>query len=228
VAVPLAAAAAHLGEAVSALAAAAAALRPVGPWGGALVAVAGIAGLTMGARHPRVLGVWGGAVAGGLAAAALHGPIQAYLGVSPSLVAWAGGVAGAAVCGIFPGAFPLVAGALPAGVLGVQVPLAGQPAFGAAAGALAGAIAGVSAARLVTAAFASFVAGAVAVLGASTALVSQPLAREIAARPFALAGLTLVLGIAGTAFQASRPAARAQRANRPEGAAERLPPGERG
>jgi hypothetical protein len=202
---PLAAAAARLGEAVAALAAAAAALRPFGTWGGALVAAAGIAGLTIGARHARVLGVWGGAAAGALAAAALHRPIQAHVGFSASLAQWASAALVAAGCGLFPGAFPLVAGALPGAAIGVEVPLGGEPALGAAAGALAGAIAGVAAPRLVGAAFASFVGAAVTVLGASAALATNPLARELAARPFALGGVAIVLAIAGTAFQAARP-----------------------
>ena len=201
---PLAATAARLSEAVAALGGAAAALSPHGPWAGALVTGPGVVALVAGARHARALALWGGAAVGALAALALHRPIQAHLGLSPTTAAWALGAAGAVLCGAFPGAFPLAAGALPGAVIGAGVALGGRPALGAAAGAVAGGVAGMAAARLVTAAFAALVGGVLTVLGLSAALASFPLARELAGRPFALAAVALVLGIAGAAFQSGR------------------------
>lgn len=196
---PLAATTAPLVDAVAALADASAALRPFGPWAGALVLAAGIAALTVGARHGRVLAVWGGAAVGSLAAVGLQRPIQAGLGIGPSIAVWACALAVAAGCGIFPRAFTFVAGALPGALLGAEV-LGG--AVGPVAGGLLGGIAGVAVGRLVTAAFASFTGGALAALGLSAALAPWAFGRELGARPFALAAVALVLGIAGTAFQA--------------------------
>jgi hypothetical protein len=202
VAAPLAAAS-RLGDAIGALAAATAALRPIGPWAGWLVAAVGIAALTVGARHTRVVAVWGGAAVGALAPLALHRPIEAHLGLSPAVASCAGGAAVAFACGIFPGAFPFAAGALAGGFLGAWVM---GDMIGVGAGALVGAFAGVAAGLRVNAAFASFAGGVLAALGLSAAFAWLPLARELGGRPFALAGVALVLGIAGTAYQAGRPA----------------------
>lgn len=198
-----ASAAVRIGAAVSALADAAAALRPIGTWGGMLVAAAGVAALTVGARHARVVAVWGGAAAGALAVLALHRPIEAHLGLSPAVAACAGGAAMAVACGVFPGVFPLAAGALIGAFLVGEV-LGDLVSIGA--GALVGGLGGVALGCRVTAAFASFVGGVLSALGLTAAFASVPLAREIGARPFALAGMALVLGIAGTAYQAGRPA----------------------
>lgn len=195
-------AAARLGDAVAALADAAAALRPIGPWGGVLVAAAGIAALTVGARHARAVAVWGGAAVGALALLALRRPIEAHLGLSPSVAALAGGAALALACGIFPGAFPFAAGALVGAFLGGEIV---GDVVGVGAGALMGGFAGVALGRRVTAAFAAFAGGVLAALGLTAAFAWIPLAREVGARPFALAGMALVLGIAGTAYQAGRP-----------------------
>jgi hypothetical protein len=201
VSAPLAATTAGVIEAVAALADAAAALRPFGPWGGALVAAAGIAALTVGTRHARVLAVWGGTAVGVLAAFALHRPLQAGLGIAPSIATWVCALAGAAACGFIPKAFTFLAGALPGALVGAEI-LGG--AVGPVAGALLGGIGGVAAGGLVTAAFASFTGGVLAALGLSAAFAPLAFAREIGARPFALAAVALVLGVAGTAFQARR------------------------
>jgi hypothetical protein len=203
VAAPLAATAARLGDAIGALSDAVAALRPIGPWCGWLLAAAGIAALTVGARHARAVAVWGGAAVGALALLALHRPIEAHLGLSPSVASCAGGAAMALACGVFPGAFPFAAGALAGAFLGAGVM---GDMIGVGVGALVGGFAGVATGRRVTAAFASFAGGVLAVVGLSAAFTWLPLAREIGGRPFALAGMAIVLGIAGTAYQAGRPA----------------------
>ena len=208
----------RLADAAAALAEASAALRPFGPWGGALVAAAGIAALTVGARHARVLAVWGGAAAGVLAALTLFRPIQARVGISPSVATWVCALVGAAACGFFPSAFTFLAGALPGALVGGDI-LGG--AVGPVSGALLGGIVGLAAERLVTAAFASFTGGILAALGLSAALASYAFAREIGARPFAIAAVAIVLGIAGTAFQVRRGPPR-----RPEPPP--LPPGQYG
>jgi hypothetical protein len=192
----------RLGDAVSALADAAAALRPIGPWGGVLVTAAGIAALTVGARHARVVAAWGGAEAGALAVLALHRPIEAHLGLSPAVAVCVGGAAVGVACGAFPAGFPFAAGALIGAFLGGEIVV---DLIGVVAGALVGGLAGVALGRLITAAFASFTGGVLAALGLATAFAWVSLAREMAARPFALAGMALVLGIAGTAYQAGRP-----------------------
>lgn len=218
---PLAATAARLSDAVVALGEAAATLRPLGPWAGALIAGIGLAALTIGARQRRMLALWGGAAVGALAALAVGRLVQAHLGLSPSTVVWIGGAAGAALCAAFPALFPPAAGALAGAVVGGELPLSSVPGVPAAAGAAVGAIAGVASSRLVAAGFASFFGGALVVLGLSTALGGHPLAHELADRPFALAAVALVLGIAGTAFQG----ARRPPAEPPAGARAAGPPG---
>lgn len=118
--------------------------------------------------------------------------------------AFVGAAAGGVACGRYPWAFPVAAGALPAALLGATVPLGGRAAFGAGAGALLGGIVGLAFARFVAAAFASAVGGVLLAAGAVAAAAPRPLARELAAHPFALAALALVCAIAGTAYQLAR------------------------
>jgi di/tricarboxylate transporter len=66
-------------------------------------------------------------------------------------------------------------------------------------------VVGAAFARPVAAAFASAIGGALLVVGFAAAFGAHPLVRDVAARPFALAALALVLAIAGAAFQLSRP-----------------------
>ncbi len=129
-------------EILAGLGALAARIQPLGLALGAPLAAAGLAALTIGTRHRRVLAVAGLGAVGALAGAALSDLVAAHLGVSagPAVVvlAGAGGVAGALV----PAAFPFAAAALPGAIAGAQLPLAGRAAFGAAAGALAAGIVG--------------------------------------------------------------------------------------
>lgn len=193
-------------EILAGLGALAARIQPLGLALGAPLAAAGLAALTIGTRHRRVLAVAGLGAVGALAGAALSDLVAAHLGVSagPAVVvlAGAGGVAGALV----PAAFPFAAAALPGAIAGAQLPLAGRAAFGAAAGALAAGIVGLLLSRVVVAAAASL-AGAVAVgLGLLACLRESPLARELVTRPAAVAGFALVAAIAGAALQLSTPA----------------------
>lgn len=196
--------AARLAEGVRALSAAVDVLRPLGPWGGVLVLAAGLGALTVGARFRRPLAVWGGALVGAVAAIALERSIEAHLGVGSAVAPWILAALGAAVCGIFPAAFPFAAGALPGALLGSAVPAFGGAALGAALGGGAGGIAGLAATRVVTAGFASLAGGVLVVVGLVAAGGSHPLARELSARPFALAALALVLAISGAAYQVAR------------------------
>jgi hypothetical protein len=220
---PLAALAPGVLEVVSALGGAVESLRALGPWVAAPVAVAGLVALTVGTRRARPLAACGGAALGALFALALRAPLQTYLAVSPAAAAAAGAVAVGTACGAFPATFPFALGALPGALLGGGVALGGQPALGAAAGALAGGFVAALAARVVTALFAAL-AGAIAFgVGAAALAGVHPLARELAARPFALAGLAVVLAVAGAAFQLERGAAGAR--DPPIRQPDRVPPG---
>ena len=206
---PLASAVQPLADGMTALSTAVEAVRSLGAWAGAVLALLGVASLTVATRFARPLAAWGGAVLGAAWALALHRPIQAHLGAGPALAAAAGALAAGAACGAFPAAFPFAAGALPGALLGAAVPLAGSAALGVGAGALLGGIVGLAAGRVVRAAFASLTGGVLVAVGLVAAAGLRPFARELAERPFALAGLALVLGIAGTAFQIGRDAAAA-------------------
>jgi hypothetical protein len=107
-------------------------------------------------------------------------------------------------CAAFPPLYPVAVGALPGALLGVHVPVGGRPAFGAAAGGLAAGLVALVFGRGVSVLFASLAGGLCVALGAMAVFGRQPLAAELAARPFALLGLALVLGVAGAAFQLSR------------------------
>jgi hypothetical protein len=196
--------AAGVARAAEALVSAVDAARPLGAWAGALVAVVGFASLAVATRFRSPLAVVGGAALGAVAAAALRGRLAANLGLSYVPAAAVATAVGGVACALRPALFPVAAGALPGALLGGTVPLAGSALLGAAAGAALGAVVGAAFARVVGAAFASALGAALATVGLAVALDGYPLAREIAARPFALAGVALVLAVAGAAFQLAR------------------------
>jgi hypothetical protein len=202
--VPLAAAVQPLADGIAALSGAVEAVRSLGAWAGALLVLLGVATLTVATRFARPLAAWGGAVLGAIGALALHRPIQAHLGAAPHLAAAVGALAAGLAFGAFPAAFPFAVGALPGALVGLAVPLAGSAALGAGAGVLVGGIVGMAAARVVKAGFASLTGGLLVAVGLAAAAGARPLGRELAARPFVLAGLAIVLGIAGAAFQMGR------------------------
>jgi hypothetical protein len=206
--VPFAARVAELFEGIAALARA---LVPLGPAAGAPLAALGLAALTVATRNRRALAILGTAIAGALAGLALRGHVAAHLGASAATAAIALGLIGGAAAAAVPALFPFAAAALPGALLGGQVPLAGRALLGAAAGALLAGLVGLALARLVAAAFASACGGLLVAVGVLAAFGRTPLARELADRPAAVAGLALVLAVAGVAFQATTredPAAR--------------------
>jgi hypothetical protein len=196
--VPFAERIAELFEGVAALAGA---LVPLGPVAGVPLAVVGVVALTLATRRRRPLAICGMAAVGALAALAVRGLAADHLGLSagPTVIVLA--LAGAAAGAVAPAAFPFAATALPGALLGAQVPLAGRSAFGAAAAGLLGGVVGLAFARLVAAAFASLCGGLLVALGVLAAFGRTPLARELAGRPAAVAGVALVLAVAGVAFQ---------------------------
>lgn len=199
---PIAAAsAARIAEALATLGAAAEAARPLGVLGGAVLAILGLSALTVATRFRRALAVLGGAAVGALAALAVQGFLAAHLGLSPVLAVALGAVAGGAGCGLYPIAFPIAAGALPAALLGYGVPLAGRALLGAAAGGLLGAVIGAGFARIVAATFACLLGGAALALGLVVALAGWAPAQQLAGRPLAIAAAAVVLAVAGAAFQ---------------------------
>lgn len=203
--VPLAAGiAGAIADAVAGLGAAADAVRVRGAWAGVLLVVLGAAALTVPARSRRALAVVGGFALGGLAALAARGWISAHVGISPWISAAVAAVAGAAIGGGWPRAFPFVAGAVPGAVIGSGVPLAGRALLGAAAGAAVGGVVGLAAGRAAVTVALSLVGGALVAVGGVALLGARPFAEQLAARPFALAALAVVLGVAGAAYQLSR------------------------
>jgi hypothetical protein len=185
----------------------AARIQPLGLALGAPLAAVGLAALTVGTRHRRMLATVGGAAVGALAASALREPLAAHLGVSAGAAAGALAVAGALAGALFPPAFPFAVAALPGALAGAQLPLGGRAAFGAAAGALACGIVGLLLSRVVSAVAAALGGALALALGLLACLRESPLARELAGRPAAIVGFVLVLGIAGAAFQLSGVAA---------------------
>lgn len=180
-----------------------AALR-LGAAGGAVLSAVGIVALTVATRHRRALAVAGGAALGALTALALSGALRMHLGVGPLVSVSAGAIAGAAACGWFPAAFPFGVGALPGALLGAFFPLAGRAALGAAVGALGMGFVALLNARAAASAFASFAGGLLLGTGILATFGAHPLAREVAARPFALVAFAVVAGVAGTALQSAR------------------------
>jgi hypothetical protein len=160
--------------------------------------------------------VVGGAGVGALAGLALRDFAAAHLGLSPVLTVAVGAATAGVGCGIYPWAFPIAAGALPGALLGHTVPLMGRALLGAAAGALIGAAIGAGFARVVAAAFASVVGGAALAIGLVLAFGAWPPVQALAGRPIALAAVTLVAAVAGSAFQLGRGDGRRDR--RPSGA----------
>jgi hypothetical protein len=191
----------HFAETVDALGALAHAMRAAGPAVGFASVVAGMVLLSIVGRVPRVLAGAGGALVGVLAALAAQGAIAFNLALSPSVAVPVAAVVVGGACAAFPPLYPVAVGALPGALLGVHVPLSGRAAFGAAAGALAGGLVALVFARAVSLLFASLAGGLCVALGAVAVLSKHPLAAELAARPFALLAVALVLGVAGTAFQ---------------------------
>jgi hypothetical protein len=176
----------------------AARLQPLPVWGLALVGAAGLAVLLAGARWRRPVALFGGAGVGWLAGLAGAGVLGLPGGLFPLL--------GAIVLGgaslLLPPIFPFAVGGLVGAFLGGHLPVPGQgPVAGAVSLFLLGGL-GLLAARLLAAAAAGL-AGA-AVLGLALLAGArhwQPLA-ALAARPVVLAGLLLVVAIAGAAYQA--------------------------
>jgi hypothetical protein len=194
----------RIADAVVGLGVAAETVRRHGPWTGALLVLAGAAALTLSARSRHGLAVLGGAALGALAALAARSWIAAHVGLSPGAAAAIGAAAGAAAGGAWPGAFPFAAGAVPGAILGAGVPLSGRAILGAAAGAAVGGVVGLAAGRATVTALASIAGGALVAVGGVALLGGRPIAAELAARPFALAAVAIVLGIAGAAYQISR------------------------
>jgi hypothetical protein len=203
-----AALAVRLAEAADGLARAAGAARESGPAVGAAAVVAGLLTLTVFGRFPRVLAGVGGAAVGALAALAARGAIASALGLSTPLVPALGAAVVGAVAAVLPPVYPLAVGALPGALLGVHAPIGGRAALGAAVGGLVAGLAALVFATPVGIGFASFVGGLAVALGGVGVLAHQPVGRELAAHPFALLAVAIVLGVAGTAFQLGRAAPR--------------------
>ncbi len=172
-----------------------------GSWPAAAGAVlAGLLLLVAGIRVPRLIAFLGGAAVGWLLGASLAPALHGVAGATAVSGAAALIVALGALAG--PPLYPAILGALPGALLGGQLTLMGQPAFGAAAGALALGLAGYLLRRLVLAATASAV-GTILVCGALLALSPRlPQLGVLAHRPLALLAVAGVLFVAGTAFQA--------------------------
>jgi hypothetical protein len=173
-------------------------LGPLPLWVLCAVAAAGVALLLFGARWRRPLAAAGGAAAGFMAGFAAAGALGLPGGIFPYLGAVLIGVAAL----LLPPIFPFVLGAQIGAVLGLRLPVPGQGVPAAIIGSLALGGLALLAARLVAACTAG-VAGA-AVLGAALlgASARWPALSIFEARPLLLAGLLLVVAIAGAAFQA--------------------------
>jgi hypothetical protein len=167
----------------------------------AAIALFGILTLTVAGRAERALAGVGGAVAGALFALVFRSPIVLLSGLTltvtvPLLAAIGGGLSA-----VLPRLFPFLAVALPAGLMGVEFPIADRPWLG---GLVVAVVAGVMAAflaRSVGIILVSFVGGVSLAVAGLGLLGPRPMALAVAARPLVLCGLALVLGIAGSAFQ---------------------------
>jgi hypothetical protein len=205
-----AALAVRLGEAAEGLSHAAEAARGVGTAASAAAIVAGLLLLTVAARFRRVLAGVGGAAIGALAALAAHGAIASAYGLSIPLAAALGAVVLGAASALFPPVYPLAAGALPGALLGAHVPIGGRAALGAAVGGLVAGLVALAFATPIGIAVASFVGGLAIGLGLVGVLSRHAVGLALAAHPFALLAVAVVLGVAGSAFQLGRGEPRAR------------------
>jgi hypothetical protein len=203
-----AALAVRLGDAADGLAHAAGAAREAGPAVGAAAVVAGLLALTVLGRFPRVLAGVGGAAVGALAALAASGAIASAIGLSTPLAPALGAALVGAAAAVLPPVYPLAVGALPGALLGVHAPIGGRAALGAAVGGLVAGLVALLFATPIGITFASLVGGLAVALGGVGILAHHPVGRELAAHPFALLAIAIVLGVAGTAFQLGRRAPR--------------------
>lgn len=171
----------------------------VGVQGG--VAILGILALTVVGRAERALAGLGGAAAGALFALAFHSRLDLMVGLGPAKAVPLFALIGGAVSAIIPRLFPFLAIALPAGLVGVEFPIAGRPWLG---GLVVAVVAGLIAAVFARGAgiiLVSFVGGLALTVAGVGLIGEHHLAASIDSRPLVLCGFAIVLGIAGSAYQ---------------------------
>ncbi|MGC3997009.1 MAG: hypothetical protein QM767_05590 [Anaeromyxobacter sp.] len=194
----------RLVEALGGLARLALELRRAGPALGIPVALVGLVAAVAGERLGRVTAAAGGALVGALAAQAAGGWLDAQTGLGAGVVALAAaGLLGAA-CAFWPMGFPVAAGGLVGALLGIHVPVGGHDWLGAVIAGAVGAGLCLVGARSVGVFLAAFAGGVALAAGLLATFGGGGLGAELAARPFALLGFGLVVGIAGASYQLSR------------------------
>ena len=167
----------------------------------ALAAALGIALLVAGVRLRRVVASAAALAVGYGAGIALAAP----LGVEPLLAAWPAALTLALSALVSPVVYPAALGAVAGALLGAQVPIAGHPTLGAVLLAAALAVATVLLRRGVlatTSAVTGATLVAVAILAVGRRWGALGILRE---RPVLLAGLALLLAVAGIALQLGAP-----------------------
>ncbi len=172
-------------------------LRPLPLWAHGLLLAAGLAVAAAGARWRRPVALAGGAATGWLAGMAAAGLLELPGRVLPPVGAAL--LAGAAL--LLPPLFPFAAGALPGAFLGARLGLPGGPLLGAGIGLLLLGGLGLLGARLVAAAVAGLLGGALAGVALLASARHLPQLRILEERPVLLAALVLLLAVAGAAFQ---------------------------
>lgn len=165
------------------------------------LALGGTVVLLFGSRVRRPLAAVGGAAVGFLAIAVAPSWVANNVGISSGTLMALTASALAVLGVVFPSVFLVAAGALPGAFVGATFPIHGSIWLGTAVGAILTGIAALFAARWVA-------AGAAALLGAcliSAALLvtgnSWTVVRLLSDRPFVILAFTIVLAVAGAAFQ---------------------------
>jgi hypothetical protein len=171
------------------------------PWFAAAALLAlGLLGLLLGARHRRAVAAVGGFAAGTLAGLTIIAPALRTFSLGPTVSALLCGLVVSILAFAIPWVFPFTLGVVIGAPLGARLPVS-VPVLGPALGALAVGGVLVLASRLVAAAAAGLLGGAMVVSGVLAISGDVPALQSLAAHPVVAIGLALVLGVAGAAGQ---------------------------
>ncbi|HTN53448.1 MAG TPA: hypothetical protein VML50_13660 [Anaeromyxobacter sp.] len=181
------------------------AARAEGVVAGLPLVALGLAALLTADRFRRVAAALGGGAVGALLAWVASGWIAVHAGLAVGPAAAIAAVVLGTACGLAPVLFPAAAGAAAGTLAGLRLPLGGNGPVGTAVAAAVGAALGLVGARSVAVILWCLAGGAVLGAGLLALAGSGRLAADLAARPMALVAFALVVGIAGAAFQLSRP-----------------------
>jgi hypothetical protein len=172
------------------------------PWpaAAALLGV-GLVVLAVGARARRPLAAVGGAALGVAASVTLGEPVTRAAGISTATLSGIAATVAGAACGVLPLLFPALAGALPGALGAAAMAPPDQRPLALGLGAAVGAALGLVLARWLAAAVAGCVGALASVIGLAGLLHGLGAGRALSAHPVAVLAASVVLAVAGTAWQ---------------------------